>query len=112
VLHGLGAFREALNEKLDLARYAYEALGRIPSLEVPWEPELSIVAFRVRAGEAHAGDSATANMLQRINSTRRFVLSSTVVDGRFTIRIAVLSFRTHRDRIEELVDTIIRLAPN
>jgi aromatic-L-amino-acid decarboxylase len=112
VLHGLGAFREALNEKLDLARYAYEALGRIPSLEVPWEPELSIVAFRVRAGEAHAGDSATANMLQRINSTRRFVLSSTVVDGRFTIRIAVLSFRTHRDRIEELIDTIIRLAPN
>jgi aromatic-L-amino-acid decarboxylase len=51
-------------------------------------------------------------MLQRINSTRRFVLSSTVVDGRFTIRIAVLSFRTHRDRIEELIDTIIRLAPN
>ncbi len=111
VLHGLGAFREALNEKLDLARYAYEALSQIPSLEVPWEPELSIVAFRVGAGEDQASNAATADLLRRINATRRFVLSSTVVDGRFTIRIAVLSFRTHHDRIEELIDTIIRLAP-
>jgi len=111
VLHGLGAFREALNEKLDLARYAYEALSQIPSLEVPWEPELSIVAFRVGAGENQASNAATADLLRRINATRRFVLSSTVVDGRFTIRIAVLSFRTHHDRIEELIDTIIRLAP-
>jgi len=112
VLHGLGAFREALNEKLDLARYVYEALSRIPSLEVPWEPDLSIVAFRVRAGDDQASDAATADLLRGINATRRFVLSSTVVDGRFTIRIAVLSFRTHRDRIEELIDTINRLAPS
>jgi aromatic-L-amino-acid decarboxylase len=111
MLHGLGAFREALDEKLDLARYAYEALSQIPSLEVPWEPELSIVAFRVGAGEDQASNAATADLLRRINATRRFVLSSTVVDGRFTIRIAVLSFRTHHDRIEELIDTIIRLAP-
>jgi aromatic-L-amino-acid decarboxylase len=112
VLHGLGAFRDALNEKLDLARYIYEALSSMPSLEVPWEPELSIVAFRVNAGEEQASDAATAHLLQRINATGRFVLSSTVVDGRFTIRIAVLSFRTHRDRIDELIDTIRRLAPS
>jgi aromatic-L-amino-acid/L-tryptophan decarboxylase len=112
VLHGLSAFREALDEKLDLARFAYQALSRIPSLEVPWEPELSIVAFRVRAGEDQASDAASADLLRQINATRRFVLSSTVVDGLFTIRIAILSFRTHRDRIEELIDTIIRLAPS
>ncbi|GAC1471245.1 MAG: aminotransferase class I/II-fold pyridoxal phosphate-dependent enzyme [Candidatus Dormibacteraceae bacterium] len=110
VLHGLGAFRDALNEKLDLARYIYEALRSMPNLEVPWEPELSIVAFRVNAGEDQASDAATAHLLQSINATGRFVLSSTVVDGRFTIRIAVLSFRTHRDRIDELIDTIRRLA--
>ena len=43
VLHGVDAFREALDEKLDLARYLYEELSTIPELELPWEPELTVV---------------------------------------------------------------------
>jgi aromatic-L-amino-acid decarboxylase len=50
--------------------------------------------------------------MSRINATRRVVLSSTVVEGRFTIRIAVLSFRTHRDRIDNLLELIASAARN
>ena len=39
------AFRAALDEKLDLARHAYGALSATDGLEVPWPPDLSIVAF-------------------------------------------------------------------
>src|SRR5262249_19107334 len=49
-LHGVAAFRAALDEKLDLAQLAYKALQAIPEIEVPWEPPLSIVAFRPREG--------------------------------------------------------------
>src|SRR5438309_764674 len=47
-LHGLGAFREALDEKLDLTEYLYESLRAAPGFEIPWKPELTVVAFRYR----------------------------------------------------------------
>jgi aromatic-L-amino-acid decarboxylase len=104
-LHGLDAFRVALDEKLDLARLLFEALQELPALELPWEPELSIVAFRARAG-----DAASRQLLEEINASRRVFLSSTVIEGRFFLRAAILSHRTHRDRVEEAVEIIRRAA--
>jgi aromatic-L-amino-acid decarboxylase len=104
-LHGLDAFRDALDEKLDLARLLFEALREVPTLEVPWEPELSIVAFRARGG-----DAATRQLLEEINASRRVFLSSTVIEGRFFVRAAILSHRTHWDRVEEAVGIIRRAA--
>ena len=108
-LHGLGAFRAALDEKLDLARFLYEELLRTPGFELPWPPELSIVPFRYRPAR---GDFEEFNrgLLQRINDSRRVFLSSTLVGGRFTPRACILSHRTHRDRIEEAVEIIRRAA--
>jgi aromatic-L-amino-acid/L-tryptophan decarboxylase len=101
-LHGVGAFRRALDEKLDLAEIVYERLSEIPELVVPWRPELSTVAFRLR----DRGDEDNRRLLERINDSRRIFLSSTVLDGRFTLRVSILSHRTHRDRIEEAVEII------
>lgn len=104
-LHGLDAFRAALDEKLDLARLLFEALRDLPTLDVPWEPELSIVAFRARGG-----DAATRRLLEAINASRRIFLSSTVIGGRFFVRAAILSHRTHRGRVEEAVEIVRRAA--
>ncbi|MGH2724136.1 MAG: pyridoxal phosphate-dependent decarboxylase family protein [Actinomycetota bacterium] len=103
-LHGAAAFRAALDEKLDLTRFLYEELVQVPELEVPWEPQLTVVAFRSRAG-----DEASHALLERINASKRVFLSSTMIDGRFTVRACIVSHRTHRDRIEEAVE-IIRTA--
>jgi aromatic-L-amino-acid decarboxylase len=107
-LHGLAAFREALDEKLDLAWYLCEELRDSPGFEVPWEPELTVVAFRYRP---RSGDPEEFNrrLLDRINASRRVFMSSTTIDGRFVIRACIVSHRTHRDRVEEAVD-IIRTA--
>jgi aromatic-L-amino-acid decarboxylase len=108
-LHGAQAFRDALNEKLDLARYLYEELRATPGFELPWEPELSVVAFRYRPD---GGDPEDFNrrLLDRINASKRIFLSSTMIDGRFVIRACIVSFRTHRDRIEEAAEIIKRSA--
>ncbi|HMC42693.1 MAG TPA: aminotransferase class I/II-fold pyridoxal phosphate-dependent enzyme [Acidimicrobiales bacterium] len=100
-LHGVAAFRAALDEKLDLARHAYGALSATDGLEVPWPPDLSIVAFR-----AGAGDEDTRRLLKTVNATRRVLLSSTGIEGRRYVRMAILSFRTHLDRVEEAVELI------
>jgi aromatic-L-amino-acid decarboxylase len=110
-LHGISAFREALDEKLDLADKVYRGLLTIPALEVPWRPGLTTIAFRVRpsghsvAATAEA-DAATRRLLERINSKRRVLLSSTVIEGRLAIRICIVVHRTHSDRVTELIDLI------
>jgi aromatic-L-amino-acid/L-tryptophan decarboxylase len=104
-LHGLAAFRAALDEKLDLALLVHDRLAGDERFEVLAEPDLSVVAFRVRGGEA-----ANRAFLARVNASQRVVLSSTVVDGRFTLRVAILAHRTHRDRIDELLAILDRAA--
>ncbi|HEX6844663.1 MAG TPA: aminotransferase class I/II-fold pyridoxal phosphate-dependent enzyme, partial [Actinomycetota bacterium] len=47
VLHGVAAFREALDEKLDLAQVLAHAFEADPNIEVCWRPQLSTVAFRL-----------------------------------------------------------------
>ncbi|MEU6798445.1 aminotransferase class V-fold PLP-dependent enzyme [Nonomuraea wenchangensis] len=106
-LHGLAAFREALDEKLDLARVVHDALVE-SGFEVPWEPRLTIVAFRWVPEHGDA-DAFNARLLRRINAAGRVLLSSTTIGGRYMIRVCVVSHRTHRDRVDEAV-AIIRTA--
>jgi aromatic-L-amino-acid decarboxylase len=108
-LHGLGAFRAALDEKLDLALFLHESLGKISGLELPVAPRLSTVVFRV-APSVDGAEAKTRELLRRINATRRVFLSSTELDDRFTIRVCILSHRTHRDRIEELIEIVTHAA--
>jgi aromatic-L-amino-acid decarboxylase len=101
-LHGVAAFRDALDEKLDLTAHLCKALAGIPEVEVPWTPQLTVVPFRL----AGADDQANAAFLDRINAGRRVFLSSTMIHGRYTLRACIVSHRTHRDRIDECVEAI------
>ncbi|WP_069167126.1 pyridoxal phosphate-dependent decarboxylase family protein [Nocardia altamirensis] len=99
-LHGMAAFRDALDEKLALTRYLYDDLTGTPGFEVPLEPDLTTVAFRYLPQHGDA-DEFNRRLLQRINASKRIFLSSTILDGNFVIRVCIVSHRTHFDRIEE-----------
>jgi aromatic-L-amino-acid/L-tryptophan decarboxylase len=108
-MHGMRAFREALDEKLDLARQAADALRAIPGIEILAEPELSLLAFRFvppGAGEGAALDRLNKKLLEKINERKRVFLTGTLLHGRFALRICVLSFRTHHDRIAMAIEDI------
>jgi aromatic-L-amino-acid/L-tryptophan decarboxylase len=110
-LYGAGPFRAALAEKLALARRATEELRTIPGIEILAEPQLSITAFRLRppgAAEADLDDLNRLNrrFLARINQKNRVHLTATTLGGRFALRICVLSFRTHLDRIEACLEDL------
>jgi aromatic-L-amino-acid decarboxylase len=109
-LHGLAAFRDQLVEKLALARWAYERLRAEPMLDLLDEPQLSVIAFRIRTSDGGDADALSAELLRRVNARRRVFLSSTVIGGRFVVRLCVLSFRTHPDRVREAVDAIVETA--
>ena len=44
--------------------------------------------------------------LDRINADKRIMLTSTILDGRFVLRICVLSFRTHAKNIDDCMQAI------
>jgi aromatic-L-amino-acid decarboxylase len=107
-MHGIGPFRTNLEEKLALARHAAQELSRMPGIEILAEPQLSILAFRLAAPGlgAPALDALNREFLDRINARKRVYLTGTTLRGRFAIRICVLSFRTHRDRMDEGLEDI------
>jgi aromatic-L-amino-acid decarboxylase len=106
VLHGVGAFREALDEKLDLTRRLYDGLANEALLEIPWDPQLSVVAFCLRRGDLETN----MRLLQRINASERVFLSSTLVEGRYLIRACIVSHRTHAERIDECIEIVRKAA--
>lgn len=101
-LHGVDTFVRALDEKLDLAAFVYEELRAVPHLEVPWRPDLSLVAFKPTEGSGiDAGE-----LLDRVNSDGRMWLSSAPVRGETYLRVCILSHRSHPQRIQEGVEII------
>jgi aromatic-L-amino-acid decarboxylase len=108
-LCGLAPFRAALEEKLLLARYFHEQIQRVPGFEVGPEPALSVAMFRYvpKSGDA---DAFNERLVQAVRKDGRVFLSSSQVDGRFILRVAVLSFRTHIDTIDLTIDILRRAA--
>ena len=107
-LFGIEPFREQLDEKLDLIRSAVDALRGIEGIEIVADPQLTITAFRlVRPGlDVEALNELNRRLLDRINARKRVMLTPTTLDGRFVLRLAIVSHRTHRERIEMALDDI------
>ncbi len=107
-LHGTEAFARALDEKLDLALWACDELRRIPEVEIVAEPQLSLVAFRLAPSGRSSRhlDALNRRLIEAVNGRRRVYLSGTTVAGRYVARICVLSFRTHRDRVEQAIEDV------
>jgi glutamate/tyrosine decarboxylase-like PLP-dependent enzyme len=109
-LHGVAPFRACLEEKLNLTRYFHEQVAKIAGIETGPAPDLSITYFRYVAphGDANSFDANSFNeeLISRIRSDGRVFLSSTLLHGKFVIRFACLSFRTHLSRVDLLLDLI------
>lgn len=107
-MHGIKPFEENLDEKLDLAQWAADELRKIRGIEIVAEPQLSLLAFRLRVEGAEGDelDSLNRSLVSRINARKRVYLTGTLLGDRFVARICVLSFRTHRERMELALEDI------
>jgi glutamate/tyrosine decarboxylase-like PLP-dependent enzyme len=103
--HGLERFRAALEEKLLLARFAHEALARLPEIECGPEPQLSCAVFRVKGSEER-----TQSLHDRLLERGKIFLSPTRLDGTLYLRLCALCFRTHLPEIEAAIAEIKYLA--
>lgn len=109
MLFGLAPFRAALEEKLLLARYFHARISELPGFEAGPAPDLSVVTFRYRPRRGDA-DDFNRRLLASMQEDGRVYISSTLLDGRYTLRLAVLHFRTHIAEVELALEILAHYA--
>ena len=97
-LHGVAPFRACLKEKYLLTLYFYEEVQKL-GFEIGPKPQLSVAIYRYVPQQ---GDANVYNekLVKSIKTDGRMLVSSTTIDWIFWIRIAIVSFRTHKRHID------------
>lgn len=103
-LHGIKPFVACLEEKLLLTQYFRKKLSDL-GFQLGPEPDLSVSYFW------HPSTSVDENifnkqLMERIHQDGRVFLSSTNIEGKFVIRMAILSFRTKIKTIDSAIEMI------
>lgn len=116
-MHGIEPFVACLEEKLLLTSYFRSKLLELGFCVGP-EPDLSVsyfwYPFDADTGidsdaDKNAGiDKKNRQLMDEIHADGCAFLSSSIIDNRFVIRIAVLAFRTKKETIDQAVDMIQR----
>ena len=108
-LFGVKAFRENLAEKLHLTQWMYKRFLEEPGFECMNVPELSVITFRYRPKKGDV-EEFSRKLLAYIVKSKKLFLSSTLLNGKFVIRVCVLSFRTHQAEVEQAFEIIKKAA--
>lgn len=104
-IHGTEPFISCLEEKLLLVKYFRNRLNALGFSLGP-EPDLSVSYFWYPF-ETDA-DKKNRQLMKEIHADGDVFLSSSVIDGRFVIRVAILAFRTKKESIDRAVSMIER----
>lgn len=104
-LFGVAPFRAALAEKIWLARYFHEQLEQTPGWETGPYPELSVATFRYVPKQGDA-DGFNRRLLKAVHADGKVFISSTLINGNFVLRLAVLHFRSHLSTVDYLLNLL------
>jgi glutamate/tyrosine decarboxylase-like PLP-dependent enzyme len=91
---------------MELAEYVESLVRREPSLEVLAPAQLGIVCFRAHppgVGDAAQLDALNESVNARVNENGRFLISSTRVNGAFSLRVCTHNWRTTEQDIDQLI---------
>ena len=102
-VHGIAAYRDAVERGLSTARHAARRIDSMDELELLREPDLSIVIFR-RVGWSDAEYHAWSDEL--LASGVGFVMPSRW-QGETILRFAILHPGTTEAMIDEILDTLV-----
>ncbi|MEJ7826317.1 MAG: cyclic nucleotide-binding domain-containing protein, partial [Solirubrobacteraceae bacterium] len=105
---GARAFCEAIDRTLDLAQLVCDRVVAGEDLELMAPPSLGIVCFRRRfagvASDADDADHRNAALVAGLEQSGLGLVSSTVLRGRYALRICVMNHTTTRADVERVMD--------
>jgi glutamate/tyrosine decarboxylase-like PLP-dependent enzyme len=103
---GVEGFRAAIDRSLDLAQHAEALVEASPELELLSPATLGVVCFRRRpAGvdDEPALAALNTDLDRRLAESGEGMISSTRVDGRYSLRLCVLNFRSRAEDVERVL---------
>jgi glutamate/tyrosine decarboxylase-like PLP-dependent enzyme len=106
---GLAPIRAMIERGMQLAEYAESIVRRAASLEVLAPAQLGILCFR--AHPSGVDDRAELDALNervnaRVNEHGRFLISSTKINGVFSLRVCTHNWRTTEADIDQLMAVV------
>lgn len=104
-IHGIEPFIACLEEKLLLVKYFREKIVH-HGFKVGPEPDLSVSYFWYPF-EKNC-DEKNKKLMDEIHKDGDVFLSSSIINHRFVIRVAILAFRTKIETIDKTIDMILR----
>ena len=113
VVQGLGlrGLREHIREHVALAQELAGWVRDHPRFALAVPPSLALVCLRVVTGRGtDADDAASRAVLERVNGSGTALLTHTVVEGRYVIRVAVGSVATGPDHVRALWEQLCSAA--
>lgn len=108
---GVNAFSEAIQQNLSLASYLTEKAVSSEEIELLAPTVLHIVNLRfVPPNSAPAEiDACNQRIVRQLQTEGTAVPSSTMINGRFSIRICFSNHRTTRDHVDQVFNQILRI---
>jgi glutamate/tyrosine decarboxylase-like PLP-dependent enzyme len=108
---GFRKYARLIEQNVEQARYLTRLVEAHPQLELMAPTRLNIVNFRYRRSglDAAALDALNQRILIQLQESGFAVPSSTVLQGCFTIRCAIVNHRSTRADFEALVKEVVRL---
>jgi aromatic-L-amino-acid decarboxylase len=95
--YGHEGLAQIIREQIEMTRSLRDRIAADPRFEICAPSDLSVICFR-KCGS----DEENKMLLDAINGSGRFFISSTVVKERYILRIAVGNLMTRKDTLEEL----------
>ena len=105
-VYGAEALGTSIARTCELASYLAGRIAQTPELELAAPVELNIVCFRYRAEDA---DRVNARIAIGLQESGVAAPSTTMVDGRLTLRAAIVNQRTQPSDLDMLVERTVAL---
>jgi len=109
--HGLRKFQTLVEQNVVQTRYLAEMVEADRRLELLAPAPLNIVCFRFRGGidDENTLTALNKEILLQLQESGAASPSSTILGGRFAIRVANVNHRSRREDFEYLISEVIRL---
>ncbi|MBI4891481.1 MAG: amino acid decarboxylase [Acidobacteria bacterium] len=108
--HGLAAYAASIEQNVRQVRRFEALLRRTPGFEILAPSPLNVLCFRFAPPSLSDLDALNHELLLRLQESGRAVVSSTLIHGRFALRLAHVNHRSTDSDFDELLQALQDIA--